>query len=172
MENRKVNIKTSPFSPPSEGSTSLQTGGLCSVCSSFSPPLLPHHIFPLLQQGLTAGHSFFSDIHLLWCGGLHRLLCHRPPPAPPPLTLVLPLQFLTLFTPSTSLFLAFSCPFLNMFSQRHHQLGRQVELRPIAGPIGTSGQVHSCSSPSTDTKTWSPTPDTVVYLRLSLRSLA
>lgn len=122
----------------------------------FSLPLLLNHVFPLLQQGL------------------HRLLCQGPPRFHLPLTLMFLLLLLTLFIPSTFLFLVFSW---NIFSQRHQQLDRQDELCLVAEPVGTRslawGQAlasphrcNPCSSPSTAAKSWSPTPDTVTYLSL------
>lgn len=50
------------------------------------------------------------------------------------------------------------CPFLNMFSRKHHNLFRGPQLCPLVGPVEVAGEscVHHVSSAVPTSSTWAP----------------
>lgn len=134
--------------------------GLQSVCSGFSLPLFPSYAFPMLQHGLSPCCSEY----LLCCG------------APPLLTLVFPLLFLTPFCSLPSPFGVF-CRFLNVFSQKHPKLHWWAQLWPAVGSMW----IQLCSTLGSPwplpTEATIAAPDTTKilpctqYTRISLRMI-
>ena len=145
--------------------------GFRSVHNSFSLLLIPPHTFPLHQCESSPWTAVFQDkpawaqlLHgmqeISTCSSvLHELqgACPLPPSS---LTLVSTALFLTLFSCSLFTSLWCFCPFLDMFSNRHYQLGWQAQPCPVGGllwscldlvipstgqPLVSSHRGHPCS---------------------------
>lgn len=106
---------------------------------SFSLLLLPSQFFPLLQCGFSADCSLFGCI----CSGMEHLL------------LFWPWHCLCFSLFFCSLPLIF-CPFLNMFSQRHHQLHWLAKLWPAMDLVANTAGI-SPWPPSTKATPTAPT---------------
>lgn len=142
-----------------------------------------------LYHGLFTGCSvdICSDVFSLWASRkypLHPSLLKLPQAAeeyplevlpPPPSSLTLESQdcfshFVYFSSLLTHCCVAF-CPFLNMFTQRHHQLHRWAQLCPVVGPLQSccawhraglvsSRRSHPCIFPAT--KALLSTPNTII----------